>query len=89
MSGEKIIGALIIIGGLFLLFFALSASNYEIYKFVIAPIGREMPLLLARGILFIFGIALIMGGLGVITGKLKYLGLALLLIILAFLIVLL
>jgi len=85
MSG-KILGVLLIIGGLFLSYFALTASNYDIYKFVIAPLGRRISFSLARGILFIFGIAVIVGGLGFITGKLKYLGLALLLAILAFLI---
>jgi hypothetical protein len=84
MEGDRILGAIFILGGVWLLFTAFTASEDWIYTFVVAPLGKTMHITLARALLTMMGTGVMLGGIGLVSKKLIYVGVGMLIILFSF-----
>jgi hypothetical protein len=86
---SKLLGAVFILAGLFLLFMAFMASEKDIYSFVIAPLKKPISTYHARFSLALLGVACLLSGYGFSVNKLAYVGFGILIMLITFLSILL
>lgn len=84
---SKLLGAVFILAGLFLLFMAFMASEEDIYSLVIAPLRKPISIYHARFSLALLGVACLLGGYGFSVNKLAYVGFGILIMLITFIFV--